>query len=134
MSEITKLDIAFEDSRGIILDIFEAEPKEHGALITFNKGAIRANHYHKKTTQYTFLVSGNLLMRTAKVDYEGKFIENIKEDVIKPYMLITHRPYEAHAFEASENATILAFACGLRGGKDYEKDVYRLINNMFENK
>ena len=132
MSEIIKLDIAFKDSRGIILDIFESAPKDHGALITFNNGARRANHYHKKTTQYTFLVSGTLLMRTAQVNKDGDFIENIKEDVIKPHMLITHRPYEAHAFEASENSTILAFACGLRGGKDYEKDVYRLIMNMFD--
>ena len=38
MSEIIKLDIAYEDSRGIILDIFESDPKDHGALITFNKG------------------------------------------------------------------------------------------------
>ena len=132
MSEIVKLDIAFRDSRGIILDIFESAPKDHGALITFNKGAKRANHYHKLSTQYTFLVSGKLTMRTAKVDKKGNFIESIKEDIIKPHMLITHRPYEAHAFEANENATILAFACGLRGGKDYEKDVYRLIMNMFD--
>lgn len=132
MSEIIKLEIAYQDSRGLILDIFESEPKEHGALITFNKGAIRANHYHKKTTQYTFLVSGTLKMRTAKVDKKGAFLETIKEDIIKPHMLITHRPFEAHAFEASENATILAFACGLRGGKDYEKDVYRLIMSMFD--
>ena len=132
MSEIIKLDIAYEDDRGIILDIFESEPKEHGALITLNKGAKRANHYHKLSTQYTFLISGKLKMRTAKVDKNGDFIETIKEDLIKPHMLITHKPYEAHAFEASENATILAFACGLRGGKDYEKDVYRLIMNMFD--
>ena len=71
-------------------------------------------------------------MRTAKVDLKGQFSEKIKEDIIKPHMLITHRPYEAHAFEASENSTILAFACGTRGGKDYEKDVYRLIKNMFD--
>ena len=132
MSEITKLDISHQDDRGIILDIFESQPKEHGALITFNEGAKRANHYHKKSTQYLFLVSGTLLMRTAKVNEEGNFIESIKEDIIKPNMLITHRPFEAHAFVATENSVTLAFACGLRGGKDYEKDVYRLIMNMFE--
>ena len=132
MSEVIKLDIAYEDKRGIILDIFSSEPKDHGALITFNKGAQRANHFHKESTQYTFLVSGTLLMRTAKVDLKGEFTETLQEEIIKPHMLITHNPYEAHAFEASENSTILAFACGLRGGKDYEKDVYRIIKNMFE--
>ena len=132
MSEIKKLDIAYKDDRGTILDIFKSEPKEHGALITFNEGAKRGNHYHKKSTQYLFLVSGTLLMRTAKVNREGDFIEIIKEDIIKPNMLITHRPFEAHAFVAAENSVTLAFACGLRGGKDYEKDVYRLIMNMFD--
>ena len=130
MSEIIKLDIAYEDDRGIILDIFESEPKEHGALITFNKGARRANHYHKESTQYLFLITGNLIMRSGKVDDNGNFSEKISEDIIRPHMLVTHRPYEAHAFEATENSTILAFACGLRGGKNYEKDVYRIIKSM----
>ena len=132
MSDIIKLDIAYEDERGIILDIFESEPKEHGSLITFNKGSRRANHYHKESTQYLFLISGNLIMRSGEVDDDGNFKDKIKQDIIKPHMLVTHKPYEAHAFEASENSTILAFACGLRGGKNYEKDVYRLIMNMFD--
>ena len=132
MSDIIKLDIAYEDERGIILDIFESEPKEHGSLITFNKGSRRANHFHKESTQYLFLISGNLIMRSGEVDDDGNFKDKIKQDIIKPHMLVTPKPYEAHAFEASENSTILAFACGLRGGKNYEKDVYRLIMNMFD--
>ena len=132
MSDIIQLDIAYQDERGIILDIFESEPKEHCSLITFNKGSRRANHYHKESTQYLFLISGNLIMRSGEVDDSGNFKDKIKQDIIKPHMLVTHKPYEAHAFEASENSTILAFACGLRGGKNYEKDVYRLIMNMFD--
>jgi len=132
MSEVKKLEIAHEDPRGIIMDIFSSEPKDHGALITFNKGAQRANHYHKKSIQYTFLVSGSLVMRTSDVSKDGKLSEVFKEIVMEPYMLVKHDPYEAHAFRAESNSTILAFACGLRGGDDYEKDVYRLINNMFE--
>ena len=131
MSEIIKLDIDHEDDRGIILDIFESEPKEHGTLITFNRGSRRANHFHKESTQYLFLVSGTLIMRSGKVNDHGDFQDQIREDILKPHMLVTHRPYEAHAFEASENSTVFAFACGLRGGKNYEKDVYRLIMNMF---
>ena len=132
MSDIIKLDIAYEDERGIILDIFESEPKEHGSLITFNKGSRRANHFHKESTQYLFLISGNLIMRSGEVDDDGNFKDKITQDIIMPHMLVTHKPYEAHAFEARENSTILAFACGLRGGKNYEKDVYRLIMNMFD--
>ena len=132
MSEISQLEIAYEDNRGIILDIFESDPKDHAALITFTKGSQRANHFHKKSIQSTFLISGTLIMRSAKVDETGQFLESVKEDIIQPHMLVTHKPYEAHAFEAASNAKILAFASGLRGGKNYEKDVYRLIQNMFE--
>ncbi len=132
MTEITKLDIAFEDDRGLIMDIFSSEPKDHGALITFNKDVQRANHYHKESTQYTFLVSGSLIMRSADVSKEGVISNSFKEVVLEPYTLVKHNPYEAHAFKSVESSTILAFACGLRGGKDYEKDVYRLIRSMFD--
>ena len=60
-------------------------------------------------------------MRSGEVDDDGNFKDKIKQDIIKPHMLVTHKPYEAHAFEASENSTILAFACGLRGGKIMKK-------------
>lgn len=131
MSEIKKLSIAVKDERGIILDIFKSSPKDHCALITFKKDSQRANHFHKESTQYTFLVSGQLLMRTAKVNDQGDFVGEIKENMIDPYTLITHLPYEAHSFLALSDSTILAFACGTRGGDDYEKDVFR-IKSMFK--
>ena len=130
MENIRKLKIAVEDDRGIILDIFKSSPKDHCALITFKKDSQRANHYHKNSTQYTFIVSGNLLLRTAKVDDSGKFLSEIEERKVEPYTLITHLPYEAHSFLALSDSTILAFACGIRGGEDYEKDVFR-IKSMF---
>tara|TARA_B100000212_G_C27349115_1_gene522779 strand:+ start:370 stop:771 length:402 start_codon:yes stop_codon:yes gene_type:complete len=132
MSEVKKLEIAFEDKRGIIMDIFSHAPKDHGALITFTKNAQRANHYHKESTQYTFLVEGSLLMRTSNVSKEGELSNIYDEIILEPYTLVKHNPFEAHAFKANCNSIILAFACGLRGGNDYEKDVYRIIQNMFD--
>lgn len=131
MSEIKKLNIAVEDDRGIILDIFKSSPKDHCALITFTKNSERANHYHKNSTQFTFIIQGELLLRTAKVNNDGKLIEEIKENSVGPNTLITHLPYEAHSFLALTDSTILAFACGIRGGQDYEKDVFR-IKSMFK--
>jgi len=131
MSDIKKLNIAVEDDRGIILDIFKSSPKDHCALITFKKNSERANHYHKNSTQFTFIIKGKLLLRTARVNNDGKLIEEIKENSVEPYTLITHLPYEAHSFLALTDSTILAFACGIRGGQDYEKDVFR-IKSMFK--
>ena len=59
---IKKLRSNFKDSRGDILDIFVNNPKDHCTLVTFNKGSIRGNHFHKKSIQYTFILSGKLIM------------------------------------------------------------------------
>ena len=54
-------------------------------------------------------------MRTSDVAKDGTLSEVYKEIVMEPYTLVKHDPYE-HAFRAESNSTILAFACGLRGG------------------
>ena len=128
MSEsIIKLTPNFTDSRGYIQDIFTNNSKEHCTLITNNDGAIRANHYHKLSTQFTFIISGKIEMATVNVDKKGIYeINNIKKCIIEEGFLVTHKPFEAHAFKSIGDSVILAFACGLRGGDQYENDVFRL--------
>jgi len=126
MTIFKKIKKAFSDKRGNIIDVFQISPKDHCAIVTFNKGAVRANHYHKKSTQYSFILSGKLTLKYAKVDKKGNIIGKIKKKIIGPNVLITHKPYEAHAFIANKKSFMIAFADGLRGGKDYEKDTFRL--------
>ena len=116
----------FSDIRGYIRDVFQNSPKDHCSIVTFNKGAVRGNHYHKKSTQYSYLLSGKLTLKYSKVDKNGKIKGKINKKIIGPNILITHRPYETHAFIANKKSLMIAFADGLRGGKDYEKDTYRL--------
>ena len=54
-----KLKNNFKDRRGAIIDIFTNQPKDHCTLVTFNKLAIRGNHFHKKAlnTHLLFLES-----------------------------------------------------------------------------
>ena len=111
-----KISSSFSDARGEIYDIFVNSPKDHCALITCNKGAIRGNHFHKFSTQFTYILSGKFKIS----------IETVNENE-----LIKHPPYEAHTFEAiSDNCKILAFACGKRGGKYYEEDTFRLSQKL----
>ena len=42
----------FEDKRGKIIDVFVNSPKDHCIIVTFTKGAVRGNHFHKKSTQF----------------------------------------------------------------------------------
>ena len=50
----------FKDKRGLIADVIYNNQINHIAYITTNKNGIRGNHYHKKTTQYTFVLDGRI--------------------------------------------------------------------------
>ena len=130
MSTIKILKKSFEDKRGKIIDIFVNLPKDHCSIITFNKGAVRGNHYHKKSCQFSFLLSGELDFYFGKVDKKNGKLKKLKKRTIKKNTLITHEPYEAHAFRSKKNSVMIAFSCGVRGGKNYEKDTFRLKNKL----
>lgn len=118
------------DKRGYILDIFVNEPKDHCTIVTFNKNSIRGNHFHKKSKQYSFILEGKLNMYVANVDKKGIIKNKITKKIVKKNDLIIHKPYEAHAFKAIISSKMLAFADGVRGGSNYEKDTFRLINKL----
>ena len=91
---------------------------------------MRGNHFHKKSTQYSFLISGKLIFVSCRVDKNGKILGKPKKEILKKNSLITHKPYHAHAFKALAPSNLLAFADGMRGGKNYEKDTYRLSKKL----
>ena len=125
-----KLKYNFKDKRGGIIDIFVNSPKDHCTIVTFNKNAVRGNHFHKKSTQYSFILNGKLKMITVKVDKKGRVISRIKKKIVSKNTLIEHKPLIAHTFKALKKSTMLAFANGKRGGKNYEKDTFRLEKKL----
>ena len=132
MPKIKLLKKSFEDNRGKIIDVFVNAPKDHCLIVTFRKGAIRGNHFHKKSTQFSFLLSGELDFYFAKVDKKSGKLKKIKKITIKKNTFITHKPYEAHAFRSKKSSVLIAFSCGIRGGKNYEKDTFRLKNKLIQ--
>jgi len=123
---IIKLKTTFQDKRGEILDIFVKSPKDHCSIVTFNKGAIRGNHYHRKSDQFTFVINGKLLLSSQKIKKNGKLIGKKKEEILTKNCLVIHKKFHVHAFKALEKSCILAFVNGSRGGKNYDKDTWRL--------
>jgi|SRR3989344_70269 len=113
--------INHEDSRGTIRDILVSVPTDHCTIIFSKKGAVRGNHYHKKTVQYTYVIEGELLALSRRLG--GR---KIHKHILKAGDLQTHKPLEIHAMVAKKDCLFLAFAKGVRGGKDYEKDTYRV--------
>ena len=112
----------FRDSRGVIVDLvpdFMEEGINAITLISSVKGAVRGNHFHKKTHQWTYVVKGKT--RSIHV-INGKTYDTTWE----PGNLIGHAPGVPHAFEAIEDTEWLVFTKGPRAGDDYESDTFRL--------
>ncbi len=113
--------INHEDDRGMIRDICTHTPIDAITYITFSEGAIRANHFHKKTEQYDFIISGSLLCRSRK---DGT--NEIEELVVKAGDYIAHPALFHHAYKAIEPSVMISATHGPRQGDEYENDTYRL--------
>ena len=68
---IKNFKINYKDDRGIIKDLIK---KNINAItyITINKNKIRGNHYHKKTTQWNYILSGKLKVYTKQKKIKTK--------------------------------------------------------------
>jgi quercetin dioxygenase-like cupin family protein len=109
----------FEDDRGVIEDLL-VTPLDAVARIRSVKGAIRGNHVHYETTQWTYIVSGMLRITTRAPG------ENLRTRVYFPGEMAREDPGVAHAWEALEDTVVLVFTKGPRSGEAYEEDTHRL--------
>jgi hypothetical protein len=119
--KLFKFKISFKDDRGLISDILQ---KNINAVtfITIKKGKIRGNHYHKKTIQWNYILSGKV-----KLFYKKNISSRIiKKIVLKKSDLAVCNELEPHAFQAISNCEIMVFTKGPRQGKEYEADTFRL--------
>ena len=114
---------SFTDDRGSITDIFYMSNMNHGCIITNQPGAVRGNHYHKFTTQYTYILSGTLTYYSRSIggDEPTDVFDAVAGD------MIISKPLEIRAMRSgSDGCVFIAFAEGPRGGADYESDTYRV--------
>ena len=132
MSIIKKIKVFSSDDRGEIIDIFTHEPKDHCTIVTFTKNAIRGNHFHKESIQSAYVMEGNFQIYNVMVGedlkYDSKQIEMI-ETTKGDY--ITHEKFEAHTYKCtSDSGSLMVFTKGVRGGKFYEDDTYRIVKKL----
>lgn len=103
-----------KDKRGVIEDLYVG--KDYSITrITFKKGAVRGNHYHKKTIQYDIITDGKLRA------YRGDYPFTVEKE-----FTLVHLPNEPHAYKALKDSEMISICIGKRIGKNYEKDTYRL--------
>ena len=118
--EKIKLKVSFSDERGDIIDLVENESINAVSVITFKKGAVRANHYHKHTYQWNYVLSGRIRL-VSQMPGQGP-VETILE---KGGFAVT-QPDERHALAGMEDSELLVLTKGPRGGEKYESDTFRL--------
>ena len=118
--EIKKIKCIQEDERGSITDIVEQVDFNGATIIRSKVGSVRGNHFHKKTIQYVYVLSGKMKCLAQKPQQKVMMV------IVEPGDLVSHDLFEAHSFEALEDTLFLVLSSGLRTGKDYEKDTYRL--------
>lgn len=119
---VKKLKPVFRDSRGDIFDLVEDEI-HHIGFITFRKGVVRANHYHKKSTQYTYVIKGKIELITK--DAKNKNAK-IKKSIMDEGTYAMIPPYIIHAYRALTPASIIDCTTESRKAAGYESDTVRV--------
>lgn len=112
----------FEDDRGRITDIFYKADLNHVALISSVPGAIRGNHFHARSKQHMYIISGSL-----EYWYQNKDMKDSAFAICLPGDVVTSDREEVHALKiGAEGCVFMAFTEGVRGGDDYESDTFRV--------
>ena len=116
-----KIEPAFTDTRGDISDIVE-EPVGHVGHITFTKGAVRASHYHKQSTQYTFTLYGKLELLVFPKDKPGER----EVHILEAGDFASIEPGIVHTYRALEPSAIIDMTTLSRLDNGYEEDTVRV--------
>ncbi len=123
---IKKIENDFEDHRGLIKDIIVNERIDYVTIITNVKGAVRGNHYHKETIQFLYVLEGKILVAS---QIKG---EEVKKKILESGSMLFNEASESHAIKSLEDSKLLILTRGLRGGKNYESDTFKLDKPLLE--
>jgi perosamine synthetase len=122
--DIQRITAAHQDARGSITDVLAREPFDAATIIESRPGSVRGNHYHKDTIQWTYVLSGRLLIAASREGQEAEEQEALPGDLVR------HEAFEAHSIKALEHSVFLVLTRGPRSGADYESDTFRLTSPL----
>ena len=121
---IKKLKPFYVDERGTMTHLLDGKIKIIGALlITCNKGAIRANHYHTHDIHYSYMLKGSM-----EYTYQNLKVKNSKKRsiIVHEGDLVYTPPMTGHAMRFLEDSIFLALTTEKRDKSSYETDTIRL--------
>ena len=118
---IVELEEPFVDDRGFIQMLVNT-PIKNVTLIKSNKGAIRANHYHKTDWHYMYMIEG-------EADYYYRPAESSNEPKVIAWgkgQLVFTPPMEEHTTVFTMDSLFIAISRNPRDQEAYEADVKRV--------
>jgi len=118
---VRPLEAPFVDARGTIQPILSEEVRDV-AIISSVKGAVRANHYHRTDSHYSYVMSGSLeyvWRPVGSTDAPARRVIHAGEMFFTPAMV-------EHAMVFLEDTVFLNLAANARAHEDYEADVVRV--------
>jgi len=113
--KVIKIKDSFVDKRGKITNILES-PVTSIVIITSKKGAIRANHYHKRDSHWSYIIKGKMEY------YEERKSGKIEKVIVKEGEMVYSAPGVPHAMKFLESSIFLAMTTKKRLKGRYDKD------------
>lgn len=110
------------DKRGSIIKVMEGKITSV-LVIPSKKGAVRANHYHKRDTHYVYMISGRMRYTIKDLSKQRSRKQSI---ILRAGDLVYTPAMTAHAMEFLEDSVFLALTTQKRDQKHYENDTVRL--------
>ena len=108
----------FTDERGTIHDLITGDLSSATEIFTV-AGAVRGNHYHKLTTQWVYVVSGDMLVAC------DTLVAGIDQRVYHPGDFFEEQKGLPHAWKAMTDCRVIVITRGPRAGENFEDDTYR---------
>ena len=96
------------DSRGSIEGLIDFGPWHEINYITSRSDIKRGNHYHKKTLEAFFIISGKIIISLQQIS-NNKLKGKIETHIVSKGQFFIISPYTFHVFEVIENAEWLNF-------------------------
>lgn len=114
-----KLEDGFTDSRGLILPI--VHDVANVQMIYSNKGAIRANHYHKTDSHYCYMVKGSV-----RYLWRNHGESKIHEEYFGPGEMFLTGPNIDHEMIFQEESDMVVISEHKRDALTYDEDIVKI--------
>lgn len=123
---VHRIQPVFSDDRGTIADLLNADEEiHHIGLITFTTGAVRANHYHERSKQHDYVLSGKIELRTKPANDPSAIVSTT---ILEAGDAVSIPEFVIHAYKALEPSIIIDMTTMSRDAGGYEKDTIRVAS------